>query len=259
MAFSYVDTQTAMELDGLRMSVVSAVPSPWGEAAKSIFHVKQIDWVAFRLDAGNPQQVAWTGSRSAPVALYGSEPPRSRWIDILLLAERLSAHPPLLPTDPHQRALAIGLSHELCGEGGLAWARRLQLVHAGLQGNGGFIKPVATYLADKYGHCELSGEQAGQRVIELLELFSARLKAQAEAGSPYYIGQQLTCVDIYSAAVCALFHPLPAEICDMGTDPSRSRAAFQSLDAETRHALDPLLLAHRDRLYRDHLETPLSL
>jgi len=45
----YVSVEDAMKRSGLRMVVVGGVPSPWGEAAKGILHIKRIDWVAVRL------------------------------------------------------------------------------------------------------------------------------------------------------------------------------------------------------------------
>jgi hypothetical protein len=91
----------------------------------------------------------WAGQRSGPVAVYENERPRSGWAEILLLAERLTAKPSLLPTDPFDRALVFGLAHEICGEGGLGRSRRLQLVHAGLNGAGGFSERVSKYLGKK--------------------------------------------------------------------------------------------------------------
>jgi hypothetical protein len=41
------------------------------------------------------------------------------------LAERLAPQPSLLPVDVMQRALMIGLSHEICGEIGIGCNRRL--------------------------------------------------------------------------------------------------------------------------------------
>jgi hypothetical protein len=38
-----------------------------------------------------------------------------------------------------------------------------------------------------------------------------------------------------------------------------TRAAFESLDAPTQAALDPVLLEHRDFMYAHHLALPLSL
>jgi hypothetical protein len=38
-----------------------------------------------------------------------------------------------------------------------------------------------------------------------------------------------------------------------------TRGAFETLDARTAAAVDPVLLAHRDRMYAEHLVLPLSL
>lgn len=38
-----------------------------------------------------------------------------------------------------------------------------------------------------------------------------------------------------------------------------TRQAFELRDPITEAALDPILLAHRDRMYAEHLELPLSL
>jgi hypothetical protein len=37
------------------------------------------------------------------------------------------------------------------------------------------------------------------------------------------------------------------------------RQAFETRDAQTKTALDPILLEHRDMIYAEHLELPLSL
>ena len=41
--------------------------------------------------------------------------------------------------------------------------------------------------------------------------------------------------------------------------PEPMREAFGTLDEGTKAALDPILLAHRDAIYREHLELPLTL
>jgi glutathione S-transferase len=257
MTFQYVSVEDAIVRGGLRMVTVGEVPSPWGEAAKGILHVKRIDWVAVRLTHDNEALMRWTrGHRSAPVAIYENEPPRSGWAEILLLADRLAPTPSLLPADPAERALAFGFAHEICGEAGLAWSRRLQLVHAGLEGSGGFSAPVARYLAAKYGYGAEAGAVAAARVAELLGMLAARLKAQRAVGSRYYIGNSLSAVDLYSATAMALFQPLPTEQCPMRHS---VRAAFETRDPLTDIALDPTLLEHRDWIYAEHLELPLSL
>jgi len=256
MPIEYVNVDEAIARSGLRMVVVGGIPSPWGEAAKGILHIKRIPWCAVRLSYDSEPMKQWTGQRSGPVAIYNDDKPRSGWAEILLLAERLAPEPALLPADAADRALAFGLAHEICGEGGLGWTRRLQLVHAGLQDSGGFAPRAAQYLSRKYGYSPEAGAAAPQRLAALLRMLSARLHAQRAAGSGYYIGDRVTAVDVYSATFTAMFRPLPPEQCPMD---AATRRAFEMHDPVTEAALDPILLAHRDRMYAEHLELPLSL
>jgi len=253
MPVQYVNVDDAIARKGLRMVVVGNVPSPWGEAAKGIFRLKEIDWVAVRLVYDSEPLKQWAGQRTGPVAIYDNEPPRAGWAEILLLAERLAPMPSLLPADAAERAVMFGLAHEICGEGGLGWTRRLQLVHTGLQKNGGFPERVAQYLGRKYGYAPGIGAAADDRVAALLHMLAARLKASS---GRYYLGNVLTAVDIYSATFMALFRPLPPEQCAMDAG---SRAAMETRDPVTDSALDPILLRHRDMMYAEHLELPLAL
>jgi glutathione S-transferase len=256
MPFDYIGVDEAISRSGLRMVVVGGVPSPWGEAAKGILHVKRIEWAAVRLVYDSEPLKRWAGQRSGPIAIYDDEPPRAAWDEILLLAERLAPTPALLPADPAQRAAVLELAGELCGEGGLAWWRRLQLVHAGLNGADGFPAPVAKYLGKKYGYSPEAGAAAAAHVVQKLGALAARLNAQRAAASRYLVGDSLTAADIYSAAVVAMFRPLPGAQCVMEAS---TRAAFEGCDAATLAALDPSLLEHRDMMYREHLELPLAL
>lgn len=256
MAFEYIPVDEAIAHGGLRMVVVGGVPSLWGEAAKGILHVKGLDWAAVRLVYDNEALKVWAGQRSGPVLVYENEAPRSNWQHILMLAERLAPIPALLPSDVDQRALALELSGDICGEGGIGWMRRLQLVHVGLQGAGGFPVRVAHYLSAKYGYEAEAATSYSVRVAELLGRLAQCLHEQRARGSRYYIGDALTALDIYSAAMVAMFKPLPPAQCQM--DPVM-RAAFESRDAPTTAALDPILFEHRDMLYAEHLELPLRL
>lgn len=256
MAFEYISVEEAIPRRGLRMVVLSNVPSSWGEAAKGIFHIKRIEWSAVRLVYDSEALKAWAGQRSAPVAIYDDEPPRSGWAEILMLAERLAPEPSLLPITPLERARVVALGDKFCGERGLGWMRRLQAVHASLQKAGGFPERVAGYLGKKYGYDAAAADTYPARVRELLGAVSAELRVQTDAGKPYYLGDTLSAADVYSATLMALFKPLPQEVCRM--DPA-VRAAFEWLDPETAAALDPVLLAHRDMMYARHLELPLSL
>jgi glutathione S-transferase len=256
MTVRYVSVDEAIERRGLRMVVVGGVPSPWGEAAKGIFHIKGIDWIAVRLAYDDERLKAWAGQRSGPVAVYDDEPPRAGWQEILLLAERLAPVPSLLPVEPGARETVLQLSDELCGQGGLAWTRRLQLIEAGARGSGGFVGRAGIYLGKKYGYSEEAGAGAGDQVVAQLGRLAARLKAQGDAGSRYLVGDTLTAADVYAACAMALFRPLPDPHCAMDAS---TRAALETIDATTEAALDPILLAHRDMMYSRHLELPLSL
>src|SRR3977135_477999 len=103
MPFEYVSVEEAMKRRGLRMVVVAGVPSPWGEAAKGILHIKRIDWVAVRLADDREPLKQWAGHLGGPVAIYEDERPRPGWAEILLLTERLVPTPSLLPRDPGER------------------------------------------------------------------------------------------------------------------------------------------------------------
>jgi hypothetical protein len=254
----FVDVAEAKARGGLRLVVVAGVPSPWGEAAKGLLRIEGVPFVAVRMGPGDTAVHAWTGQTSAPVAMYEDERPRSGWAEILLLVERLAARPHLIPVDPAERALLFGLSHEICGEMGLGWCRRLAGVQDSIDSNGsrGFPLPIARYLGDKYGHRPGCGDEVRRRVVDVLGMLARRLHAQREAGSDTLLGGSLTALDVYSAAFMALFAPLPPEQCAI---PELLRSAFSSLDADTARALDPILLEHRDRVYARHLELPVQL
>jgi len=253
MSFEYVTVEQAIAARGLRMVVVGNVPSPWGEAAKGIFHIKRLPFSAVRLEYDNEALAKWAGQLSGPVVINDDEVPRSGWAEILMLAERLASSPPLLSLEPNARGREIELANDFCGERGLGWTRRLQLVHAGKQKVGGFPERVSEYLGRKYGYDAAQAPTYGPRVRELLGKFSQALR---ESRGPYYFGDRLTAVDVYSATFMALFAPLPEAQCAM--EPW-ARAAWEYLDDATRAALDPALLEHRDLMYSRHLESPLSL
>ena len=256
----YIDFEQAQQQAGLRMIVVKGLPSLWGEAAKGIFQFKQLEFLATYHDPASREMSAWSGSRSAPVAIYNNEAPLSGWLDILLLAERLAPTPALLPKDPEKREVALTLCNDICGEMGLGWSRRLDSVHKGLNGKslaeGGYPQPIAGYLAKKYGYQENQGSYYNELTIKLLKQLSEKLLTQQKAGKKYYLGDTLSAVDIYSATFMACFKPLPDEQCAMQQP---IRTIFEALDKKTKAALDPILLEHRDFIYSQHLALPLSL
>ena len=59
---------------GLRIVLVKGMPSPWGQAAKTIFDLKGLDYAAapWMLGEANDDIVAWGGEASAPIVAWAS-------------------------------------------------------------------------------------------------------------------------------------------------------------------------------------------
>jgi len=253
----FVELEEARAARGLRLVVMAGVPSPWSEGAKGCLDMKGIDYLAVRLRPGDEAVRAWTGHHNAPVALYEDEPPRAGWAEILALAERLAPERTSLPADPRARVEALGLAHEVLGEGGLAWSARLALIHTSFvtEGARGFPLRAARYLAPRYGYATAyaieRAAKARARVLSLLAFLAQRL-----GDRPYFHDDRPTAVDVYVAVSMALFHPLPESVCAMLAP---MRQAFETTDAEIREAVSPSLLALRDRMYERHLKLPVLL
>ena len=256
----YVEPEEARDLPGLRLALTTGVPGPWGEAAKSVLHVKKIPFVPVRQTAMEPNEalVAWTGHRNAPIAVYEDEPPRVGWEEILALAERLAPEPALVPGDERERALVMGMSHALCSEDGLGWNRRHQLLAPALAAPGADANPAlagSRVLGRSYGWSEAAAARANDRVCSILRFFSEQLAAQRAAGREYLVGDALSAVDIYWATFAAMLQPMPNERCPM---PEGLRAGYGHVTPEIAEALDPALLAHRDLVYDRHLRLPMA-
>ncbi|MBI2963735.1 MAG: hypothetical protein HYY35_08280 [Deltaproteobacteria bacterium] len=255
----YVPIEEAKRMSGLRL-VLTALPGPpWTEAAKAVFHVKRIPYVpvAQRPLVTNQALEEWTGHSNAPIALYDDERARAGWADILFLAERLAPEPALIPVDPQDRVRCFGLAHEICGEDGFGWNRRHLMVRDGLDpaGSGAVSREVADYLGRRYGYGEAAAARAPRRIAEILRVLSAELRAQRGHGRRFLVGEALSAVDLYWAAFASLVEPLPPDLCAM---PDWLRHVYTITDASLRAAVDPALLEHRDRIYRDHLELPID-
>jgi glutathione S-transferase len=256
----YIDVEQARGMSGLRLVLSPGVPGPWSEAAKGIFHVKKIPYIRVRQEIGGENRALqeWSAQTTAPVAVWNDERPRSTWIEQLFLAERLAPNPPLIPANIEDRILMFGYCNELCGENGFGWSKRLMLIHPTLTNPNASesSRSLSTYLGNKYGYDPARAEAAPARVAEILRLLGARLEQQRARGSKFFIGPQLSALDIYWAAFAALIQPLPHELCPM---PQPFRKMYTNTDPVVQAAVSPLLMEHRDFIYREYLELPIDL
>ncbi len=257
----WIDVAHARTLPGLRLVLTAGLPGPWGEAAKGIFYAKGIPYARVRQDASRENEALfeWTGQRNAPIAVYEDEAARSGWVEILHLAERISPQPALIPADPAERVLMFGLAHELLGENGLGWCRRLMLFHA-LMGDADEPPPALRAalgrMLRQYGYRRDAALAAPERVVQTLRLLSERLRMQQAVRHEYLVGASLSALDIYWAAMAALLDPLPPALCRM---PEPLRHSYTVTHPGILQALDPALLEHRDMIYERHLELPIEL
>ena len=260
----WVDVTQARGLPGLRLVLSAGVPGPWGEAAKGLFFAKSLSYARVRQTPGeaNAELRAWTGFDNAPQAVYQDEPARVAWEGLIFLAERLAPAPALVPAIPAERALMFGLTHELAGENGLGWSRRLMMLDATLslpasaQPEDHPVRVQVQGLGRKYGYSRAAAQAAPARVTGILGLLSEQLAGQQRRGRRFLVGERLSALDIYWAAFAAMVSPLPESWCAM---PASLRPLYELCDPALRSACSPELLAHRDFVYREHLELPIEL
>jgi glutathione S-transferase len=250
----YLTVAEARNMPGLRLVLSMGVPGPWGEAAKAIFHVKGIPYAAVGQEVAeeNPDLVAWTGLRNAPIAVYNNERPVDRWLDILMLAERLKAEPALLPSSSEDRAAVMGIAFEICAETGLGWCRREMMMAAMPPSSDGQLT-AADKVRDRYKSAPHIAKAATQRSADIIAMLVRRLKAQKAAGSPYLVGKSLTAADLYWASFAIMVEPLPHEQCPM---PPYMRDLYNVRYPEIEAVRDPVLLAHRDFIFKNHIGLP---
>jgi glutathione S-transferase len=260
----YLDVETARTLPGLRLVLPPGTPGPWAEAAKGLFDAKRVAYARVRQVTGedNAALVRWTGHANQPQAIWNDEPAATGWSEITALAERLAPEPRLLPEAPAERAAVVGLCHEIAGAHGFGWQRRLMMFHdlamlpeAVLPRDHPQRKLVVS-LGAKYGYSPDAALAAPRRCAAILALLGERLAAQRDAGSPYFVGHSLSALDVYWATFSPMLEPLPDALCAM---PAPMRESYVLRDPTVRASASPLLLEHRDFVYRNHLVLPVDL
>ena len=253
-----INLEQARRASGLRLVTLAHVPSPWGEALKGILHIKQLPHARVGHVFGSPTTTLqeWSGQDSFPIMAWNDEPPRTTWIDQLNLAERLAPTPRLIPERFDDRVLMFGYCNELCGENGIGWVERLRGVHDQLTKPGGDPRGISAYLGKKYGYTPEIGTRAADRVAAGLTALAVRLEQQKARGRHFFIGDSLTAMDIYWAAFSNMLKPLTPELMPMH---ERIRAMFTTTDPIVVAALKPILIEHRDFIFKNYLELPVDL
>lgn len=256
-----IDVAAARERSGLRLVLSAGVPGPWGEAARGLLQAKKLSYARVRQAPGlpNDELVAWTGHANAPQVIYNDEPARCDSSEIIFLLERISPDRSLVPADPEVRATMFGLVHELAGEMGFGWSRRLMMLHSSAQLPPEMTEPmreILDRLNERYGYSAENAEKAPERVSQILRMLTQRLQSQKERGSRFFLGKELTALDVYWAAFAALLEPLPEEVCAM---PAGLRSQYHVSDETVRVEGDAILLDHRNHIYETVLELPLDL
>ncbi len=251
----YVEPSIARALPGLRLVLTVGVPAPYSMSARSVLDLRGVEYipVAQMPAAENVELKDWTGHRNAPVAIYEAEAPRAGWLDILNLAERLGQGPSLLPQDPQQRMLMIGLTNELIGQNGLVW--NLRLIMLGLAGPERAAKEAERNpMYAEYGYSEAAREAAFAKSHAIIDWFTEHVRAQQARGSNYLVGNQLTALDVYWAYFSQILGPLPEEQCPT---PGGLRKSYERC-AQAMGEIDTVLLTQRDWIFANHLPLPLT-
>lgn len=264
---NYVSIEEARAMSGLRVVLAAGSISPWSEALKQVLFLKRVPfaWVKPRMPGPDPELQAWTAQTSMPVAVWNDERPRSSWMEQLYLAERLGPQPALIPESIENRIMMFGLINEVAGESGLSWCKRLimlhhritdesdaPVVHHRFKDREGFVN-YARYLGSKYGYDPAAVAKAPDRVADILARLNAQLQRQREDGSKYYLGNQLSALDVYSAGFSLTLRPSPPE-----WTPTMSPAQRASITPEPLMDRFAEIIEHRNFIYNEHLKLPIE-
>lgn len=254
----YVSPEQAQTMSGLRLALTAGLPAPYSMSARAVLDHKSVPYVpVYQRGAGaNPELVAWTGHRNAPVAVYENEAPRIGWLEILNLAERLGTGPSLYPDDIDERMLMVGLINELIGENGLVWQMRVLMLGAGGAERATQEAQKNPMYAD-YGYSELALEAAPERVKHILDRFTQHAVARVDLaqGKPYLMGgDRLSALDIYWAYFSQLLNTLPFEQCPT---PEGLKKSYDR-GGELIGGCDPLLIAQRNWVFNHYLPLPVT-
>jgi len=247
----YLSVEEAQAKPGLKLVLTAGVPGPWSESAKALFRHHEVPFHRIRQDGGrdNPELVAWTKHRNAPIAVYNDEAPRVRWLELLDLAERLGKGASLFPKDRSDRMLMVGLINEIAGDNGFAWNARLLMLNTTYQAVGD--KAYKNPMLKDYQFEPEKVDAVKDSLNSFLAFLADHMKQQ---DNPYLIGNQYSAADLYWAYFSNLLQPQEDAINPM---PGFLRKSYE-LPATLLEPFDAALINQRDWIFDKHLETPLT-
>lgn len=250
----YAQVAQARAQGGLKLALTVGTAAPWSLSARALFDLRGVPYIAVGQKPGGDNQdlVEWTGRRNAPVAVYEDEPAVDGWLEIAVLAERLGSGPSLFPDDPVDRALAVGFSAEICGVGGFGWNRRLMLIGARMRKATGAPSSV---IHRQYGVRDDDVAAAPARVARILDGLTRHLQAQQSRGSRFLVGDRLSLCDVHWACFSVLVKALAPDACPAM---ARHPDPIDHLGEHVRGAVDPILIDHRDHIWRHVIGLPLD-
>jgi glutathione S-transferase len=249
----YVEVEVARRTPGLRLVLTQGFPGPWGQAIKKILLYKGIDYVPVAQYAGqdNAALKEWIGVRNAPVIVDERGRPLTTLSEAIMFAERRKPSPAILPRDSESRAHVLGIVHELAGDNGLGWCMRLLLFKDTQSANpSAREQPAMAQMIGEYGVTEEAIQSAPERIIDILQMLTRRLRAQRQARSDYLVGTCVTAADIYWACFSIMVQPLPDEWCPMSPALRQSRTPVHPGIIAARNSL---LIEHRDHMFQRFL------
>ena len=255
----YTDIETARTANGLRITLTAGLPAPWSEALKAMLKFKHIPYMPVAQIAGeaNEDLVAWTGYRNAPTAMLDDEPAKVTWLDMLNLVERLAPEPSLVPQNMDDRILMNGLMNEIGGENGYLWLSRLMMFHSLVTRFGEEALAGNPMVAD-YRYNAADAEAALPRVIQILDRLAQQVDSQAERGSRFLIGEQVSALDLYWASFSQTLQPLPQEVNPMPDSLRKAWGGINIMLNEVDYTPDPCLFEQRDFIFEHVIGLPLD-
>lgn len=256
----YVSVAEAKKMRGLRLVLSTHVPGPWGESAKALFNARKVAFTPVEqiIFAQNNELCEWTGGiRNAPIAMWDDDLPVHGWLDLVMLAERLGSGPSLLPATSADRALALGLSAELCAPWGFGWMRRLLIFEKNYEGKEPHeLPPELAATLRAYGYSRAAMAPARRRIEDILGNLADQIERQNSAGSRYFVGKEPSAIDYHWACFSQMVAPLDAA--RQPNIPDWLVEKYSDIDAGIAQALRPSLIAHRDMIFQDHIGLPLD-